>query len=159
MGQPLGKAVVDLERFRNILAKTWDLEKAVKDSVKITYLDGRFKTGLFLDAIWLGLDWGKLIDIFKETDEDEMYINWFKTEYKKWKQYFPGAISKDGRKFTLKEEEKEGEEMILIQSLRNIPFNIKNFVDNVQFSYAFREWELDVSDELLDSGGKSLNNS
>ena len=157
--KPIGEAVVDLNKFREILSKSWNLERAVKDSAKITNLSV-ITTEEFLDSIWLGLDWGKLIGVFNDIKLNEMKVKCFKVRYRNWPMFKPGAISRDSRKFKLDVEMKDGEDIILIQSLRkDMSFAVKNLVDNMQFTYAKDKWGLDVSDELLADDNKDLNNS
>lgn len=154
VGKPIGEAVVDLDNFKKILSETWNMEKAVKDSTKITNLSN-VKTEQFLDAIWLGLDWGKLIDVFNDINLDEMKVKCFRVRYKNWPRFKPGAVNRDARKFKLDVELKDGEDIMLIQSLRkDVSFAVKNLVDNMQFTYAKDKWGLDISDGLL---GKNRN--
>lgn len=160
VGESLAEAVIDLGKFKRVLGGNWSLERAVSESARITKLTA-MTTEQFLKYMWLMLDWGKLINAFDKTKENEMVVKAYAVNYRGWPMFSPGSTN--GRKFGVGVSEEEGNDVILVQSLcKGVSFNIKNFIDNNQFRYGFppkgKKWEMDVSG-LLDSSDKSLNKS
>ena len=148
MGESIGEATVNLDLFKKKLSETWNLESATKESAQITKMDSNhLNTESFMDVIWLALNWGKLIEVFKDIPKDEMKIKVYKVTYRNWRMFKPEFISIDAREFKLAEEDvAEGEDIIVMQDLRkDLGFSIKNFIDNLQFKYAFEKWGLDFT--------------
>ena len=148
IGESLGEAKVNLNLFKKKLSETWNMEAAVKESTKITKMNSKaLKTKTFLDVIYYMLEWGKLIDVFKKIPQDVMNIKVYKVVYKDWRMFKPEFASIDARKFKIAEEDvAEGEDIIILQDLRkDLGFSIKNFIDNMQFKYAFEEWGIDFN--------------
>lgn len=135
-GKSRAEAEIDLDNYRKVLGETWDNKRAVLESAKVKYIDGPMTKAQFKQLLWLGLDWGKIIDTFTDLKDSKMQVRLFDVKYKDWVKYYPGAFDESARKFDIDEEKKSGEDIILIQSMIKTPsFTIKNFIDNGQFIY------------------------
>ena len=145
VGDSIGEATVDLNKFKAVLGKTWNLKAAVMDSTKINMC--RLQNEIdFLKCVWLTLNWGKLMNVFDKTKDKEMNVKAYAVRYKGWPMFSPKVT--DGRKFEIDVEEKEGTDIMLVQSLcKDMSFNLKNFIDNTQFRYGYppKKWGVDLS--------------
>lgn len=146
VGKPVAEVELNLDLFRKILAKSWDLEKAVSNSSKVWKINEKYKKSDIKKFIRYQLHWGDIISVFPSLKNEKMDIKLYRVRYSKWKKYCPGSISDNCRVFKIMEiEEAKAEGFILIQSLiKNPSFTIKNFIDNEEFTYTTKKWKQNI---------------
>lgn len=136
LGGSRGEAVVDLDKFKQLLGKNWDLREAVFQSAKVIKVIDELKAEDFLQFIWLGMDWRGIIEQFPNVKKDKMTVRLFLVKYKDWVVFTPGKITLNQRVIVLKETKEKGMAPMLTQDYIATPsFAIKNFVNNSQFDY------------------------
>ena len=145
IGKPVVEAIIDLETFKCILAETMNLEKAVKDSLRIESIRA-VKRETFVSFLFLYMDWGKLIDHMKFTDKREMRVKMMEVKYKDMPLLEPDIITENYREYSIKNKNVDGDGFIFIQDIVNHPsFVIGNFLNENVWRYAGNdEWKSEI---------------
>jgi len=137
--QLLAEGEIDLVKFKQVLGKTWDMEMAVKQSLRnVVSADGNEAiSNKFREFVYLGMDWDGIIGAFNKTKDESVAIRMFGVEYEGWTKFVPKTIGESAREFELGEIKEDGKDVILIQSLIKQPsFTIWNMIKNGQFIYS-----------------------
>lgn len=136
IGNPISEATINLDRFKNVLRETLDLENAVRSSLMITYKQNHIKDEDIIHFVYLGFDWRKGIDSLKDTNQSKIRIKIFNVKFEDWTRYIPSVISQDLRTIELSERVESGKDIILITDYFGHPSTIiKMFIDRGQFQY------------------------
>lgn len=125
----------DITNFKKVLAKGWDFEKAIKDSMILTSLTNEDIDITKLKDLTLSLlDWASILDVLKYTDATMFNIKYHIVEFSDWRRLYPSLI--DQTYFEFMEETEEGQATIIVQDLvKDLNFDIKAFVNQMYFTY------------------------
>ena len=81
IGNPLVEATVNLRNFRKIIQKEYDMEKAVKSSLTIRKnLFPKERLTEVINFIYLGVNWGSIIDLSKDIHKDTINLKLYPVE-------------------------------------------------------------------------------
>ena len=136
LGNPKAEAVIDVNKFKSILGKEWDMKKAVYESIKVSYTYEGLKPDRFVEFIYLALDWTEIIDGLKVFDGNEIKIELFKIMCSNMVRYEAGIIDTTSNLIRLKETMFNEEDVLLKQSMiRNPAFTVRNYIISKIFNY------------------------
>ena len=146
------KCELDISKFKSLLVKDFDLKKAIYQSTKIKEIKVIEKATL-LEALWLGINWGTIIDMFNDINNKIMTIKFHDCMLFNFRRYYPGERNVDGTSWKFEEEDLNTDGTIMIQSfLRNPNSSIEDFLSNQFFNYGKRDWKIVVTEGDIKDG-------
>ncbi len=141
IGDVLALCSINMKQFREDFRKTLDLKNSIKTNFKVIK-EGEFKEEELFKYVYLGLNWGRILDLINEIDKDGMEIRFFKCKFGEKVELTPDLVSEDGRQFIFKQEVKEGEDIIMVNSFMNSPdFDISSYLNSTTFNYGKTNWK------------------
>lgn len=139
-GKPRAEAIIDVDKFKEVLGTEWDLEKAVRLSTKVMYALEDVKLDNFVEFIYMALDWTEIIDNLKIFSGDEIKIELFKIKCRDMVTYDADLINPSTNLIKLNETRFNGEDVILKQSMiKNPAFTVRNYIINKIFNYSLKK--------------------
>lgn len=137
IGEAYAEASVNLNKFKDLMKKEFNFDKALEVATTITYNNKPELTEEHLKILINGsLDWHSLIaEGIKDDKNPDMIVRFYVAKYSNWKKMYPGIITKN-RVIEVSEENSEGYSTFLVQSLiKNPSIDINAFIKNGQFSF------------------------
>jgi hypothetical protein len=144
MGKPVAKASMDLNKFKQLLSKTWDIGKSVKESIKVTY-EGELKADFIKETMYQQTEWEMIIKAIGKG-HTETDISLFPIEYTDWVKYTPKNI--EGGECELQSESINDQAYLIVYScLDNIGLSVKTLFAKQGFTFGSMEWKKVVTYE------------
>lgn len=140
-GDVLALCIVDMKGFRDDFKRNLNLKDSIQANFKVVEKGMFDDTNLFKMVLY-GLDWGTILSVIKEVEEDEMVIRFYKLRYVGKIEFTPDMVSQDGRHYLFKQEVKDGNDVIMINSFIKSPdFAIQSYLNYTTFNYGKVRWQ------------------
>ena len=141
VGEMLAACKVNMKQFRVDYSRTLDLKESIRKNFKVLN-KGKLDEERMFKSVHLGLDWGRILDLINKIDKDEMEIRFFKCEFEDKIEVFPDMVSEDGRLFVFKQNVRNGEDIIMVNSFVGSPdFDFRSYLNSTTFNYGFVKWK------------------
>lgn len=134
---------LDLNKFENVMKSTaLNIRKAVAESISILKNDTGWSIKYIIDVLIAELDWGAILMNFKYKTTDKMHFKMLPIKFEDKIEYEKYAKSVDFKKIILKENRKNGTNLILINSFNpNADHNIDMWIARSTFPYPESDWK------------------
>ena len=102
--KPVAVVKFDLKKFEEDMKKDFDLKKTVMSCMKVERSEFDTEKTLF-DYIYISMDWGNLLMLYRSTRQDEMEIQVYRCVLTGFRKYNPLSINMEDGLIKLQEEE------------------------------------------------------
>ncbi len=141
IGDVVAACRINMKQFRVDYGKTLDLKNSIRNNFKVLK-SGNLEEEKLFKSVHLGLDWGRILDLINVIDKDEMEIRFFKCEFRDKVEFYPDLVSEDGRLFVFRQEIKEGQDIMMVNSfIGNPDFDIRSYLNSTTFNYGLIKWK------------------
>mgnify|MGYP001600808637 FL=1 len=143
-GDCLARVSVDMKKFKEDFRKTLDLKESIRKN--FTIVENKEKEllneELLFRSVYNLLDWGRILELINDIDEDVMGVRFFSCEFREKAEVVPDMVSEDGRHFIFRQELKSGNDIIMINSFINSPdYDVASYLKSNYFNYGFKRWK------------------
>lgn len=149
-GMPFATAKMDVERFKDKMAETWELKSAIRYSVLVTENKSEMTEDKIVDMLIYLFDWAGVLRNSQFAERKEIAFSFFPIEYNNWIKYVPGEVHDCGALFKIDEMSSNGHDVAVLNDF--IPssyYMIKSFISASQFMYDEKEFKIVITEKDL----------
>ena len=150
--EPITKATLDLNAFKNDLAKSWDIKKAVLDNLKITATTQESVDDYnSKKMIFYGTDWGSLLMMLEVKQPKTVDFKIYKAMVEGVTVYTPDKIDTCDGVVHLKDDVVNKMDFLITNSLSvRIDKNIEVMLSSALIDYVNYDWNvvIDLEKEI-----------
>lgn len=140
---PLAAARMNMEQFERELRLSFDIEKAFNISTTITTNDLLDTNDEVKRMMFLSIDWGQILKLYKVKEQDEMRIYLNKIKFENKLVLTPSSADMDTFTFECTESIEDREDYFISHSfIPMIEHHIEKHLADTIFDYTEKTWKM-----------------